>query len=275
MNTKSVALCYCFLLLLSCREAKKEVSPARYGEAQVAMIKDMMANEVLTNFNSKEVPVEFAAELDKETKWAREVEQLKADISFYPSAFRGRIYPEDGLEGYRGDLSRLVGLIATKRGADYSVGIVSFAMDSADIKVEIPKNGTLVDRKLEKKNENKLGWILSISLNANEMLHYTIQDQARAVLTDSNIDFEKIRAVFDEESALNQYLIVLATSTEITYRTHTKKGRKISFSDIPVLGAAFSANSSVYVSNEALQRDYKVGLRLVPIKSILEQMGGS
>ncbi|MEX0288116.1 MAG: hypothetical protein AB3N14_03325 [Flavobacteriaceae bacterium] len=273
MNTKSVALCYCLLLLLSCKETKEEIATARYGAAQVAKIKDMMANEVLTNFTCHVVPEELAEELDKENEAAAERSFLKADEVFYPSAFKGRVYPEDGLEGYRDDLSKLVGLIATKRGEDYSVGIVSFAVDSPDIKVEVPKNGTLVDRKLEKKNEKKLGWILSVALNDDQMLQYTIQDQSRAVLTDRNIDFEKIGAVFDEDNASNQYLIVLATSTEITYRTHNKKGRRISFSDIPVLGAAFSANSAVYVSKEALQRDYKVGLRLVSIKSILEQLG--
>ena len=273
MNTRSVALCYCLLLLFSCNEAKMEVASARYGDAQVAKIKDMMANEVLTNFMAVDVPMEMAEELDAGVTGFVTSEITSLEGAYFPSAFKGRVYPSEALEGYRGDLTKLVGLIATKRGDDYSVGIVSFAVDSPSLEVEIPKNGTLIDRKLEKKNEKKLGWILSVDLKDNQMLQYTIQDQTRAVLTDQDIDFEKIQAVFDKENATDQYLIVLATSTEITYRTHTKKGKRISFSDIPVLGAAFSANSSVYVSNENLQRDYKVGLRLVPVQSILEQMG--
>ena len=273
MNTKSVGLFYSLLLLLSCSEMKKEVATARYGEAQVAKIKDLMANEVLTNFMALEVPTTLAAELDSGLEIDSELAYFVKDEPFYPSAFKDRIYPEDGLEGYRDDLGKLVGLIATKRGEDYAVGIVSFALDSPKIKVEVPKNGTLVDRKLEKKNEKKIGWILSVALQNDEILQFTLQDQSRAVLTANNIDFEKLQAVFNEDKVANQYLIVLATATEISHRRLTKKGKSIRFSDIPILGGAFSANSSVYIAHNALQRDYKVGLRLVSVQSILEQLG--
>lgn len=267
MKKANILFALICLFQVGCKEkSSKEGELSGFSESQAVEILELIENQEVAKFGTLEISEEIARDLDSSVN----IEMI-SDKSLIPSAFRGRVYTKEPLDGYREDLTDLVGLIATKRNDQYSVGVVSFAINAPEFKAIIPKNGTLVERTIEKKNEKKLGWILSIELEDNEMMKYTIQDQARAILTDKNIDFNKIKAVFNESNWENRFLIVLATSTEITHRRHTKRGRRVRFDEIPVLGSAFSANSSVYISNEALQRDYKVGLRLVSIQDILEQ----
>ncbi len=260
MKTKSLILWLVLILFSACNEKNSVKAQTRQNGDSLSS-----ENKEMLNFQAIEVP-----DLDNSKGFISDG-NFKGMNDIIPSSFAGRIYPLNSLDDYREDLPKLVGLIATKNDDDYSVGIISFLKDSAKLTMAVPKDGVLLERNLEKKDEKKLGWILSFDLEDNQILQYIIEDQARVVLDDKNINLDKLKRIFDKSNWKNHYLITLATSTAITYRSLRKVGKAIKVGDIPLLGSAISANSSIYISESSMQRNFKVGLRLVPVQTILEE----
>jgi hypothetical protein len=274
MKTTYILVAFGILLNFNCKSPTSETAGTEYQEGTIAEIQNKIENETLIKFNGMNISEEIATQLDSvEGFLKKNQDEFSFDNEFVPSTFSGRTYiPNAGLPDYRDDLSKLLGLIVTKENLEYTVGVVPFVKDKSELKVSVPKNGVLVERKVEKKDEKKLGWILSVELDDSEILNYTIEDLSRAILDFEQMDVEKLQAVFNESNWNDRFIIVLATATAITHKTHRKKGRRIRFDEIPLIGSAISANSNIYISNESLQRDFRVGLRLVSIKSIIEEI---
>jgi len=151
------------MLFFGFSQTVDEIPKDENTEEEIIEIRNKVNEPSKLKFRGNNVPEDVARELDN--LQGHTAPNPILDSEFVPSAFTGRIYPSVSLEGYRDDLTKLVGLIATKNGDSYEIGIVSFLRPDAELEVLVPKDGILVERKLEKRNEHKIGWLLSIELD--------------------------------------------------------------------------------------------------------------
>ena len=105
-----------------------------------------------------------------------EIGLAHGSLGLFPENFSGRTYP-NSLIYYREDLPKLIGIITTKNGEAYLVGVIPFLKVSAKLKVDVSKDGMLMERKLEKEMK-KIGMAL---IGDDEISQYSIEDQARVM----------------------------------------------------------------------------------------------
>ncbi|WP_160114742.1 hypothetical protein [Aquimarina sp. AU474] len=262
---------FCLLLIGCSKKAEKATKEVTATEQLSTKMFELQRNQTFASIQDEPIALkEFSNDIailnDQEI-------QIESDL---PQAYTNRLYiDKEGIAGYRGDLRNLIGLIATKDNTGkYTVGGVDFKKDSADIELKAPEGGKLKEYKYDRNQITSINWLLSVSLEDNELAHFTLEDISRAVLGTPNIDYEKITNSFKltDQNIDRKYLIAIATVTAITSKKYTKRTRKIKVSEFPLVGSAISAGNELFTSNLEFQRDYRVGMRLIPIKSILEEL---
>ncbi len=264
-------LVICFLFMGCNKESNTTAKEALLTERSSTKMFELQRDQTFASI--QEEPIELK-EFSNDIAILNDQEiRIASDL---PKAYTNRLYiDEEGIAGYRGDLRNLIGLIATKGNTGkYTVGGVDFKTDAAAIELKAPEGGKLKEYKYDRNQITAINWLLSVSLEDNELVHFTLEDISRAVLSTPNINYEKISRSFKltDQNIDSKYLIAIATVTAITSKKYTERTRKIKVSEFPLVGSAISAGNELFTSNLEFQRDYRVGMRLIPIKSILEEL---
>ncbi len=188
----------------------------------------------------------------------------------WPSIFRNRLYI-DGLGDFKSDLTKLVGAIAIKNGNSYEIGVEQFFAEGVQPEVQIPGDGTLIFRSYNKKQSSALSFFLNINLSSDQLVQFSLKDTGTIVLGSSDLDIDRIIRTFKNHNNLdNLYLIRIAVSTAMTHKIFKERKRRIRVADFPSIPAGISAENKFYTSSLDYKQDFKVGVILTSVKTIIE-----